>query len=1257
MKTRLHYITTTLLAMSLMGVVSTQAISQGAYKNYTPLSWYAHQGTLQPSYVHAVSLDVHNMSLADAIQLIARKGNVRLTYNKSLIPRNKRVSLNLKKSSVVEAINKALDNTNLMAYASPSGQIVFISAPAQKNERITSYIVNNISVSGSVTDSQSGDPLPGVNVIVKGTSIGTATDNNGKYSLSVPSPTDTLIYSYLGYTSKSVAIRGRQTINVQLSPTSVKGQQLVVTALGLKRNPRDLGYSVSSISGEKLATVHAINPVSALQGQAAGVDINNSDGGVFGGTAITIRGESTLGGNNMPIFVVDGVILQNQTSGGSEWYNNPSDYGNQIRNINSNNIESITILKGAAATALYGSQALNGAVVITTKSGHIGKGVGVTINETAGVNYAYAGPKFQNEYGPGPLAGYISYGNKDANGNYYRFDTNQFYTNTLNGKQVPSLIGWFTGPAYGMAWGPKFGSISQIEDFDKTMVPYKAYPNNFLDAFQKGFYNSTNVTINGGTSKGTYYFNFGTKVNNGIYPREKLSDYSGLVKTTYNITNYLKIHGSVSYTRSIPQNPPTTISDGFLYDFSRAYNTKKYDQPYAYVADNGGIPSTANGDKYGNVPDPGLWFSVYKNNQERVENTWRPIVTVTANPTKWLSLTLNGNMNIYDYRYTVEELGQGYNNQGGSYTLEHDYQQEMSGKFMAQAKRNYKDFGIDATVGGQIYRIGSSQNGANTVGGLTVPGQYFLGNSVQTLNSYGYVGERSTINGFVGRNKQINSLFALVNLSWKNQLFLDLTGRNDWSSALVYANGSGNYSYFYPSASVSWIFNETLHLPDWISFGKLRASIARVGNDTEPYSINQGYGLGTIQTGSGYIYTNSVNRTMISPNLKPEQKRSYEFGTNLQFFNNRIGLDFTYYKDNTFNQILNIPAPQESGATEQMINAGNIQNQGIEASLKLVPVITNDINWNVKFNYTRNRNKIVSLHSGVGQYKLLAGYPNYGNYRIGSAAYIGGSYGALLSDILPATNSQGQKILLYDNTTRSGYYKRSGTVQKVGSIQPDFLGNVSSSFQYKNISLSFLIAGRFGGDVASFTNRYGTAWGLLATSLKGRDAAHGGITWTSQYADTKGETFHDGVIPNGVFAKGTTVTTPAGNQVDVSGMTYEQAYKKGYIEPSHASDVAYWDNSWGSGTINSNWFYKLSYIQLRNISINYALPSHIAHQLLGAQSIRIGLESTNVLYFYNSSPNNMNPQTFRGDSQDYSYFERTANPYSRSIFFNINLGF
>ena len=1109
------------------------------------------------------------------------------------------------------------------------------------------------NVSGTVTDATSSEKLPGVNILAKGTNVGAATNQNGKYSLTVPAGADSLVFSYIGYQKKTVPVNGRTTIDVALKPTTLSGEQVVVTALGINRNERKLGYSVTNVQGEDLAKTQSLNPVEALKGKAAGVDISSTDGGIFGGSKFSIRGASTLDSNNMPIFVVDGVILQDATSGGSEWSDNPNDWGNQLRNLNPDNFQSVSILKGSAATALYGSRAINGAVVIKTKSGSKSAGLGIKINQTVGMQYVYDTPDLQNEFGPGTIAGYVSYGKKDANGNYYRFDTGQFNYRTVDGKQVPSLIG-----ASGLNFGPKFNPQTMVEGYDHNMTAYQAYPNNWKNAYDNGVNSRTNITFSGGTDKLTFYANTSLNFNRGIYPRQELDKYSGMLKARYDLTDYLTVGGSVNYTHSAPKNPPQNFGDDFTaYSFNRAYSTEKYKDPSVFVADHGGVPSNAFGDKYADVPGNSIWFSMYKNSDKRVENTWRPIFNVTAYPTDWMRLTLEGNMNVFDYTSETKNLGQGYRNEGGYFRLAHHYQQQETGKFTAHVTQDYQQLGIDATIGGEIFHTKTSESGANTNGGLVVPGRFFLNNSKDQRSNWAWV----------GNEKQISSLYALLSFSWNDQFYVDLTGRNDWSSALVYANGTGDYSFFYPSISASWIFNETLNLPDWISYGKLRASWARVGNDTNPYAINQGYNVGTIQTNSGNIYTNGFSRTMISPNLKPEQKRSYELGSNIEFFNSRLGLDFTWYKENTFDQILDIPAPQTSGATAQKINAGNIQNEGIEVSLNTTPVRNHNFNWDLDFNYTRNRNKIISLHKDVGDYKLLAGSPAYGNYRIGSAAYIGGDYGVLLSDSKPATYqatdangdpiddpNNGKKVLVYDNTSRTAYYKRSGEVQKIGSIQPNFIGSVSNTFQYKNLSFSFLIDGRFGGNVASFTNRYGTAWGYLQSSTKNLDAAHGGKTWTSKYSDTNGQTFDDGVIPNGVFADGTTITTPDGSQQDVGGMTFKEAYDAGYVEPSHASAFTYWTNSWGAGVINDNWFYELRYISLRQVGINYTLPTSIAEQF-GARSISLGVRSRNVLYLYNSSPNHMNPETFRGNQSDYSYFERTPSPYSRSIYFTIDL--
>lgn len=1110
------------------------------------------------------------------------------------------------------------------------------------------------SVRGTVTDATSSETLPGVNIIIKGTSTGTSTDAGGAFELPVSSLNDTLVVSFIGYETQNIPINGREQIDVQLNPATVSGDEVVVTALGITRNERHLGYSVTNVLGNDLAEANANNPVEALQGKAAGVDISGTDGGIFGGSKFSIRGASTLDSNNMPIFVVDGVILQNATSGESEWGDNPSDWGNQLRNLNPDNFQSASILKGSAATALYGSRAINGAVVIETKDGNAGGGLGIQVSQTTGITYVYDTPDLQNEFGPGTIAGYVSYGEQDANGDYYRFDTGQFNYRTVDdGQEVPSLIG-----TSGLNFGPRFSSQDRIQGYDEEMTSYRPYPDNWKNAYDTGVTSRTNITLSGGADKLSFYVNSSIDLNKGIYPRQQLDKYSGILKASYDFSDYLTVRGSISYTHSVPQNPPVNFGDDFTaYDFNRAYSTKKYKRRDVFVADHGGVPSNAFGNEYANVPGNGLWFSVYENSDRRVENTWRPILSINADVTEWLSLTLEGNMNVFDYTSETKNLGQGYRNEGGYYRFAHHTEQQETGKFTAQLTRDLGDFGFDATVGGEIFHTKTTESGANTEGGLVVPGRFFLENSRDQRTNWAWIGEE----------KQISSIYGLFSFSWRDQLYLDLTGRNDWSSALVYAGGTGDYSFFYPSVSASWIFNETLELPDWISFGKLRASWAQVGNDTDPYIINQGYSVGTIRLGNGNIYTNDFDRTLISPTLSPEQKRSYELGTNLRFFSDRLGIDVTWYKENTFDQIVDIPAPYTSGVTTQKINAGNIQNQGIEVSLDVTPVQTQNFNWDMTLNYTRNRNKILSLHEDVGDYQLLAGSPAYGNYRIGSAAYIGGDYGVLLSDILPAKYqatdedgedvdhpNNGKKVLNYDNTSRSAYYQRSSEVQKVGSIQPDFLGSVSNMFRYKNLSLSFLIDGRFGGHVASFTNRYGTAWGFLETSTRNLDAENGGMTWTSQYPDIEGRTYEDGVIPDGVFADGTMITTPAGNQQDVGGMTFEEAYDAGYVEPSHASTVTYFNNSWGDGTINDDWFYELSYVSLRQIGISYTLPVSFTQQL-GVQNVRLGLRSRNVLYLYNSSPNNMNPETFRGNQSDYSYFERTPSPYSRSVFFTLDL--
>ena len=508
------------------------------------------------------------------------------------------------------------------------------------------------------------------------------------------------------------------------------------------------------------------------------------------------------------------------------------------------------------------------------------------------------------------------------------------------------------------------------------------------------------------------------------------------------------------------------------------------------------------------------------------------------------------------------------------------------------------------------------------------------------------------------------SAIAAFNASWKNQLFLDVTGRNDWSSSLVYANGTGNHSYFYPSVSGSWILTETLrdNLPEWITFAKLRGSWAQVGNDTDAYRVNTGYKVDALTTSSGNIYKNYWDAQAIATDLKPERKNAWEVGVDLRFLDNRIHLDATYYKENTRDQIMSVTTPSISGVSSKLINAGDIQNSGVEIALNTVPFRNKDWEWNLDFTFTKNKNKIIDLHPDAAEYIGLQGSTGWGDIRIQSVAKIGGPYGMLISDITPKKDKNGNIILKWSDSDRSAYADRSGTNEVIGDINPDFLGSVSTGLTWKNLTFRMAVDMRFGGLIASYANRYGTAYGWTEESLKYRDEAHGGITWTSKYLNADGTpsgsygyTYHDGVIPQGVFAEGTNVTGVDGKQHNVSGMSYEAAVKAGILEPMHAASYYNYANQWLTGVVNDTWVSELNYVALREISLGYNFSNKIASKI-GAKKLGLSLSARNLGYLYNSLPNNLNPESVRGNKSG-EFRSRTFDPLCANYTMTINVGF
>jgi len=1109
------------------------------------------------------------------------------------------------------------------------------------------------SVSGTVVSESDGLGLPGVTVSEKGTGNGALTDSDGKYSIKVSSGKATLVFSFIGMKTVEEPVNNRTSVNVKMASEDIGLDEVVVTALGIKRDAKKLGYGVTEVKGAELAMVNTTNPIQALQGKSTGLSIGASDGGLFGNSKIQIRGISVLNSNsNQPIFVVDGVIIDNTVSNASaDWDANANDFGNQLKNLNPDDFESVSVLKGAASTALYGSRGMNGAIVIKTKDGAGTKGIGVKVTQSVGIDDVYAQPDIQYLYGTGAIAGYVDYGETDANGNYYKYaPMTQYYKNDKG------MMTKINHPWAGTAFGPKFDG-RDIEDFDGTTTKYLPSRNNMRDAYDTGYNTNTSVALSGGNEKGTFFLSDSYNMRKGTSPSNEFSRNSLMFSGSYKLAKWLKAEASVSHIISKPQNPGNDLSENFLNgSFENWYDTKKWNNREIYQASHGGVPSSSYGDKYAYVPNNGLWFSYNLNSNTQTEQVTRPIVRLTADLAPWISVTAEGNMNYYTVSSEVKQLGQGYANEGGYYSLGHSQDVSRTAKLTANLNKDFGDFTTNLVVGGELWDQRKENTRVWTDGGLIVPGRFFLGNSKKTLLS----------EGGVSGTKQINSLYAMFNLGWKNQLFVDITGRNDWSSSLVYTDGTGNYSYFYPSVSTSWIINETFELPAWVTLAKTRLSWAQVGNDASPYYINNGYSIGNYELiGGTYVYTNSKSTTLVDPSIKPERKNSFELGLDLRFLKNRVGVDFTVYDETVNNQIGSIPISTESGYSTMISNIGSLTNRGLELSLRGVPVKTRNFEWESTFNYWNNTSMISNLRDEVGEYKVLGGDIAYGNFRIGSVAYEDGEYGILMSDSKPAVwNNEddpsdprnGMKILNWSSSRRGAYYMRSNKAEEVGKIQPDFEGSWNNQFTYKNLSLSVLLDARFGGHMASYSSRYGTAYGYLDASLRGRDAEHGGVAWTTGYDDSKGQQFVDGVIPEGVFREGLVITTPTGASQDVSGLTYKEAIEKGYLEPTHASFFNYITNSWGSGVVNDDWFAEVNYIALRNISLSYAFPTSLARKIK-ASSLSLALNARNLCYLYNSLPNNINPESFRGTSSTESYRERSFSPYTASYTFTLSVGF
>ncbi len=1025
---------------------------------------------------------------------------------------------------------------------------------------ISAAFAQKRTITGSITDSDN-QALPGTTILIKGSTIGVISDAKGNYSIDAPTSAKALVFSFTGFTAQEITIDNRSTINVQLLPDENQLSEVVVTAFGVERQKKALGYSVQVVDGAKLTEARESNVANSLKGKVAGLHVNPSSGGVGGSSYVMIRGNSSLAGNGQPLYVVDGVPIDNQTLDGAR-VDSGRDYGDGINNINPDDIENVSVLKGPAAASIYGARGSNGVILITTKKGSRGKGIGVDVNSNITIEKPNVIPTQQNVWGGG-------YGGTNGT----------LGTKVIDGVEYSSWPSWLAD-----SWGGKMDGRPIVIDrwLELGPVPYTGQASdNIKSFFQTGVTKTNTVGVSGGAGAVTYRVSLSDMHNKGIIPNTKFERQTVNIRLSADVSSSLSIDGKINYVRqkatnrpqinSYSQNPMTALNllPRFM-DLERLKDYKKADGTMTRV--NGSL------NPYWTV-----------NELTGFDTRDRVIGFVSAKYkfTNWLSLQARTGTDFYtDVRYeqinqyTTGENGRVTNNQflvkeGNSDLLLNAFgklSNKLTGSFSLGANHLSRDQQVVGNVGTN----------------LNVPGLYYIGNT-QNVTPREY-----TV------RKRMNSVYFTGQLAYENFLFLDVTGRNDWSSTL----GNKNQSFFYPSVASSFVFSD---IAKWdkrvLSFGKLRASYAEAGNDASPYQTRAGYTVTSSTTFNGQPFAN-IRSNIPLTDLKNELKRSYEFGAELRFLNDRLGLDLTYYNSSTVNQILPLEISAATGYDTRLINAGEIRNSGFELFLNTVPVKTKNFDWNVSLNLSKNKSKVVSLAPNITTLTLMD--PGYG---ASIQARTGEAFGNIVGYKF-LRNENGDKLL-----TAEGKWQRGVDLEVLGRIQPDYLAGLTNTITYKAITASFLVDVRKGGQILSYSK--------LNQMAKG----------TGKFTENRENLIADGVIQTGTgeYVK-SDIVIPAEN---------------------YYAEAGPWNNIGETQVIDAD------YVALREFTIGYNLKSLMKDNKF-IRSVRLSLVGRNLFYFYRDpqfKQMGISPETAFSTATAAQGYETVAMPTTRSLGVNLSLSF
>jgi TonB-linked SusC/RagA family outer membrane protein len=1008
------------------------------------------------------------------------------------------------------------------------------------------------AVKGTITDASSGIPIPGANVVVKGTKTSASSDFDGKYSISVPNQSAVLVFTYVGNAPKEVVVGTQTTLNVALGAATQQLGEVVVTALGIKREKKAITYSAQNISVDELSEARSLNVANSLSGKVAGLNYSTTSNGVGSSSRITLRGNRSLNGNNQPLYVVDGVPISNGTT-----TTNPDiDTGGTtqpdgISNINPEDIASMTVLKGPSAAALYGSRASNGVIVITTKSGKAGK-TSVSLSSNFMASSAYNLMNLQNEYGQG---------------------TNGVYN-----------------PTSSASWGGKLDG-SQVSNWQLVRNPnyagpatqsYSAQPNNVIDFYKTGYNLANTMTVTAGNEKAQGYFSYTNTKAEGIVGGNKLDRHNLNLRLTSKISDKLSLDVKTNYIIQDIDNLLRTGEESigtsaYLLPRSIAYNDYKN---FEYFDAAGQRQLNYFIDETGSPGGNPFWSALRDDARKDKRNRFIGLASLKYEFTKTLSLQVRAgldqmtNKNVRNRYATVA-----FNNNLGSYSESYETVSELNTDALLSYNEKFGDFSLSLNGGASGLQQSSS---ALNSGGVLSKRNFFALANVQTVQSTSTASE-----------KRINSLYGFGQLGFRNYLFLDLTARNDWSSTLP-------EDYFYPSVGLSAVISDMVTLPETISFAKVRASYAQVGNDTDPYQTQQRFSY--IGGNGGMLYGQS---TKSNPNLKPEISSSTELGLDLRFFNNRLGLDFTYFNTLTDNQIFYINTPESSSYSRAIVNGGDIQNKGIELTLTATPIQTENFSWDITANYAEYKSKVKSIMEGRDELVLGEGR------LVRSKVLVGGEYGDLYIKGFQRgldLNTGEMKILV---NSAGLPLATNGFDVRAGNFNPDWTAGLKNNFKYKDFSLSFLVDFRIGGEVISYTQARQAGLGVSDITLAGR---------------------------NGGIVLDAFVDTPAGFEQNTKSITAEQ----------------YWTAIGQRTPIAEPFVYDATNIRLRELVFGYSLPKRVLNNS-GFTSIDFSLVGRNLFFFVNKAKY-FDPEAGAGTG-NLQGIESFNIPSTRDYGVNVKFGF